>query len=422
MSWSRRKFIGASGGASLALGTGCANYASRSSKAKKVAILATEVRKYAHAQHFIDRFLEGYGWQGRHHYPEVKLASLYVDQFPDRDLARDRSKRHGIPLYPTVEEALTLGGSKLAVDGVLIIGEHGKYPRNDKKQTLYPRYKWFKQIVKVFEESGRAVPVFNDKHLSTEWKECADMVADAKRLRFPFMAGSSLPVTWRIPAVEIPFESLLEESLCACYGGIDSYDFHGFETAQCMSERRAGGEAGVKSVHALRGEALWKRIDERDTTRKLLSSALARSHTCRGRPGYTYSIPDLGWVREAAADATGIFVEHADGFQTTMLLLNGLVQDFTYAGLARQAILSCQMYLPMPPSPATLADFFNPLVNHIEHMVSAGKVPYPVERTLLTSGMTLFGVESLHRGQVKIDTPEMVVPYRAQRNSAFWRS
>ena len=76
-------------------------------------------------------------------------------------------KRYGLKLYPSIEEALTLGTSKLAVDGVVIIAEHGKYPRNKKGQTLYPRYEWFKECVKVFEKSGRGVPVFNDKHLST---------------------------------------------------------------------------------------------------------------------------------------------------------------------------------------------------------------------------------------------------------------
>ena len=412
MNWSRRKFIGTSVAAGLA---GCA-YRRQQSSVKKVAILATVVRKYSHAQHFIDRFLEGYGWQGRHHYPEPKLASMYVDQFPDDDLSRDRSRRHNVPIYPSVEEALTLGGSKLAVDGVLIIGEHGKYPRNEKGQTLYPRYKWFKQIVKIFEQSGRAVPVFNDKHLSTNWAECVEMVADSKRLRFPFMAGSSLPVTWRIPDLEIPRRARLRESLSVCYGGVDSYDFHGYETAQCMSERRDGGEAGIKSVQAVRGEKIWQHVNE-----KLLLAALARSHTLRGREGYTFSVPEMRWIKEANPDARGFFIEHLDGFRTTMLMLNGFVDDFTYAGLLEDKIVSTQMYLPMPPRYTTLADFFNPLVNHIEHMVLTGKVPYPVERTLLTSGMTLFGVESLHRDQIKIDTPEMHVMYDAPRASAFWR-
>lgn len=420
MSWSRRKFI--YGSAALAAGAGCAPLSRRSSE-KKVAIIATIVRKYSHAQHFVDRFLEGYGWQGRHYYPAVKLAGLYVDQFPEGDLARDRSRRHGVPIFSSVEEALTLGGSKLAVDGVLTIGEHGRYPKNEKGQTLYPRYKWFKQIVKVFEESGRAVPVFNDKHLSTDWCECVEMVEEAKRLRFPFMAGSSLSVTWRIPSIDMPFGTRLKESLAICYGGLDSYDFHGYETAQCMSERRRGGETGVKSVHAVKGEKLWAEVERRDTARALMFAALARSHGFRGRSDYTYSVPDMSWIKEAGASGTGFFVEHSDGFRTTMLMLNGLVDDFTYAGLTDSGdIISCQMHLPMPGRNATLADFFNPLVHHIEEMVETGTVPYPVERTLLTSGMTLAGVESLHRGETRIDTPEMQVAYRAARESTFWRS
>ena len=185
----------------------------------KVALLATEVRRHSHAQHFIDRFLEGYGWQGRHYHPAVDLVSLYVDQFPDGDLSRDRAARHPVKIYPSIAEALTLGGAKLAVDGIVIIGEHGKYQRNEKGQTLYPRYQWFKEVVRVFEASGRVVPVFNDKHLSTDWHECVEMVADSKRLEFPFLAGSSLPVTWRIPSIDMPRNTRLQESVCVCYGG-----------------------------------------------------------------------------------------------------------------------------------------------------------------------------------------------------------
>ncbi len=415
MSWTRREFIAGGVAAGLA---GCSTLR-REERPKRVAILATVVRKYSHAQHFIDRFLEGYGWQGRHHVPGVKLVSLYVDQFPDDDLARERAGRFreaGLRIYPTLEEALTLGGSELAVDGVLIIAEHGKYPKNEKGQTLYPRYKWFKQVVKVFEDSGRAVPVFNDKHLSTEWGDCVEMVADAKCLGFAFMAGSSLPVTWRIPGSEIGHGSRLRESLSVCYGGIDSYDFHGYETAQCMSERRDGGEAGVKSVQAVRGEKLWERVNQR-----LLLAALARSHTLRPREGYTCGVPDMSWVKEANGNAVGFFVEHVDGFRTAMVMLNGFVEDFTYAGLVDEKVLSCQMYLPMPPRYTTLADFFNPLVNHIEQMVLTGKTPYPVERTLLTSGMTLNGVESLHAGGSRIATPGMGVAYQAPKGSSFWR-
>jgi hypothetical protein len=188
-----------------------------------------------------------------------------------------------------------------------------------------------------------------------------------------------------------------------------------------MSERRFGGETGVKSMQALRGEKLWSRVEEGENTSKLLLAALARSHTCRGREGYTYSVPDMAWIKDANPTVVGFFVEHVDGFRTTMLMLNGFIDDFTYAGLVGNRVVSTQMYLPMPPRHTTLADFFSPLMNHIEHMVLTGEVPYPVERTLLTSGMTLAGVESLHRGETKVETPEMHMEYQGRRDSAYWR-
>jgi hypothetical protein len=391
---------------------------------KRIALLATEVRKYSHAQHFVDRFLEGYGWHGRYYHPRLDLVSLYVDQFPENDLSRDRSRRFGVPIFPTIAEALTLGQGQLAVDGVVIIGEHGKYPRNEKGQTLYPRYKFFKQVVEVFTASGRSVPVFNDKHLSTNWNECVEMVADSKRLGFAFLAGSSLPVTWRIPSLEIPLHTPLQESVSVCYGGVDSYDFHGFETAQCMSERRAGGETGVRSVHAVRGDKVWKMLAERDHTRELLLAALARSHTLKAPTGYTCWVPDLDWMSRNCPDAVAWFLEHRDGFKTAMFQLNGLVSDFTYAGSVKETgdIHSCLMYLPMPPRYSTLADFFNPLAHHIEETILTGRASYPVERTLLTSGMTLFGVQSLFRGQVPVETPELKVAYQVDGRSTFWRA
>ncbi len=410
----RRAFLGT--GSLGVLGT----VAQATQARPKVAFLGTAFYKHSHAQHFLDRLTQGYTWEGRWVVPRVSVASVYVDQFPINDIARGRIQKHNLNLANTIEEALTLGTGKLAVDGVVIIGEHGNYPKNEMGQYLYPRYAWFKKVVKIFEASGRAVPVFNDKHLSTTWAECAEMVADSKRLGFPFLAGSSLPVTWRLPELELPLNIPLRESVCVAYGGVDSYDFHAMETTQCMSERRQGGETGIRSVWALKGKALWRELakPERATTARLVVAALNTSHSLPVVEGYLTGPVDLLWAAESLPESIGYLIEHKDGFQTTALLTK--IADFNYAGITSEGKISnCQMMLPMPNRNATTADFFNPLVRHIENMILSNHLPYPVERTLLTSGMVIGGMKSLFQGQKKVLTPEMATTYRAKAESAF---
>jgi len=414
--FSRRSFLVSTASAAALLG---APIHAAPTRRKTIALIGTEVRLHSHAQHFIDRFLVGYGWNGGWRRPEMDLVSLYIDQHPQGDLSLTTAARHKVPIYPTVAEALTRGTGKLAVDGVVVIAEHGQYPKTAIGQTRYPRYQFFKEIVKVFEDSGRSVPVFNDKHLSTEWSECVEMVADARRLGFPFQAGSSLPVTRRMPAIDIPVGTRMVESVCVAYGGPDSYDIHGLETAQCMSERRKGGEVGIQRVTALRGEPFWNRVAQRPETRRLVESALSRSHNLPVKDGYATDPVTLDWARRVFPNGWGYFIEHRDGFHTALAMVD--IRDFNYAGLDRSGrIHSCQMYLPMPTHGSTTADFFNPQIRHIERMVLTGRQPYPVERTLLTSGMTLAGVQSLHRG-TPVETPEMAVRYSVPNESWFWR-
>src|SRR5262245_53157528 len=129
---------------------------------KRICVIGSIYRYLSHVQHIADRFLIGYPIRGTWHRPDMKVVSLYVDQKPEGDLSAERAKEFGFQIYPTIAEALRCGGSKLAVDAVLLIGEHGDYPRNDKGQILYPRHEFFKQIVDVFEHDGVSVPVFNE--------------------------------------------------------------------------------------------------------------------------------------------------------------------------------------------------------------------------------------------------------------------
>jgi hypothetical protein len=209
----------------------------------------------------------------------MDLVSLWVDQAKQNDLSRARAKEFpSMKLYPTIAEALTLGTGKLAVDGVLLIAEHGDYPDNEKGQKLYPRYEFFREIVKVFEDSGRGVPLFNDKHLSWKWEWAREMHDTSRRIGSPFMAGSSPPVTWRTPSIDIPHGAPVREALCVFGGWIDGGDIHAFETLQCMIERRKGGESGVRSVRAYRGENFWKGLAEGAWSRDLMQAAMCRSH------------------------------------------------------------------------------------------------------------------------------------------------
>ena len=390
----------------------------------KLAAITTTYFKYSHTQHIVDRFLEGYGWNGTHHHPAMDLVSLYVDQVGDRDLSRDRAKRFpSMKIYPTIAEALTLGGSKLAVDGIVVVGEHGKYARNEKGQTQYPRYEFFQEIFKVLKSSGRAVPIFNDKHLSWKWAWAKEIYDTAREIGAPLMAGSSLPVTWRTPSIEMPLGSRIKEALCVCYGGVDSYDYHGLETIQCMVERRRGGETGVKSMQAYRGDKFWAAMKEGVWPRDLMESALSRSHTLTpAREGFNDIMPTVEDMQRLVKNPVAYRYEHNDGLYSTMLLMSGLVKDFNFASRLDNGILSTQMYLPMPDGRTTLANFFSPLVNNMEQMFLTGKATYPVERTLLTTGLTEAGVESLFRGQTKLETPHLAIKYQPTHESTFWRS
>jgi hypothetical protein len=392
----------------------------------KLAAVVTVYRKYSHAQHIVDRLLDGYGWNGSYHHPPLDLAALYVNQVGADDLSRERAARHpAMAIYPTIQEALTLGGSTLAVDGVVLVGEHGDYPKNEKGQTKYPRHEFFQQIVDVFRASGRSVPVFSDKHLSWNWTWAEEMYQTSRKMDFVLMAGSSLPVTWRIPSIEMPFGASVREALCVCYGGVDSYDFHGLESIQCMVERRKAGETGVRWLRAYRGDRFWKALAEGAWSADLLQAALCRSHTLTpARSGFNDILPALEQMQRLAADPIAYTYEHEDGLRCTMLLMNGLVKDFNFAARLNgtSQIFSTQLYLPMPDGRTTLASFFSPLVYHMEQMFLTGRARYPVERTLLTTGLTASGVESLYAQQARVETPHLAIRYQAAPESTFERS
>src|SRR6266508_4124004 len=184
---------------------------------KTVAAIVTEYRIRSHADNIVTRLLEGYELHSTPVPPRLRVASLYTDQVPANDISRELASQHGVPIFPTIQEALTLGGRELAVDGVVIVGEHGDYPFNEQGQHLYPRRRFFEETVEVFKESGRVVPVFNDKHLAWNWADAKWICDTAKAMKIPFMAGSSMPLTPRVPPMRVPLGADVEEILVVAH-------------------------------------------------------------------------------------------------------------------------------------------------------------------------------------------------------------
>jgi hypothetical protein len=397
---------------------------------KKIAVVASVYWYLSHAYHIAGRFLHGYMLGDDIHFPEHDVASVFVEQ-PTRDLSKDLAKEYGFRIAPTIEDALTLGTGKLAVDGVLLICEHGNYKYNAKGQKLYPRYEFFREIVKVFEKSGRSVPVFNDKHLSYDRKKAADMVATAKKMGFPMMAGSSLPVTWRRPELELPLGTKLKEAVLVSRGELEIYGIHALESLQCMAERRfkaSGGREpavlptqGVKAVTCLQGDAVWKAGDDGLWSWELLEHAIGRSPSrnvgdvkgnCRRfQPPSSWGFSTRGPI--------AFHVEYLDGFKATVLQLDGHVADETFAARidGEKKPVSCLFWLPPPPGAA----FLGALARHIEKFVATGKPPYPVERTQLTGGILEYALTSRVQNSARLETPDLDIRYDPPADSGFMR-
>jgi hypothetical protein len=362
----------------------------------KIAAIVTTYFPYSHADVIVTKFMKGIPTDEELRAPRVELASLYLDQIDARDIGQSLAWRHRVPIFQSIRAALTLGGSELAVDGVLLIGEHGDYPLDEQGRQMYPRRHFFEQVAGVFAGAGRSVPVFIDKHLAYNWADARWIYDRACRLEVPLLAGSSLPLCWRRPFLEYGLETPLEAAVAIGYGGLESYGFHALETLQCMVERRRGGETGVAAVQCLEGDAVWEAGRQGRWSRDLADAACA---ALEKRPDG----PLEAHCREPAA----FLIEYRDGLNAAVLMLNGGISDFAYAGRVGGEVRAAEFYLQR--------DFphghFNYLALSFEEMVLSGSPPYPAERTLLTTGILDALMTSRHAGHARIETPHLAIRY-----------
>jgi hypothetical protein len=375
----------------------------------KVAAVLTEFSYRSHAHVILENFLKPYLFNGELIEPGFDVTSFYVDQFPAGEMSREVSRDFNIPIYPTIAEALCLGGKEMAVDAVLSIGEHGKYPVNAKGQMEYPRKRFFDEIAAVVRRDHRPVPVFNDKHLSYRWDWAKEMYDTAQELRIPFMAGSSVPLAQRRPPMELPAGAQIEDAISIHGGGVESYDFHALEVLQSMVEARRGGEVGVSQVQFLDGEALWKGADEGLWSIPLATAAM----TAELGPDHdlTRSLALRGKTPAGEPVAIhGIRVVYRDGFAATALAVGSSATRWNFA---------CQIHGEAAPRATALyvgpwqnRNLFKALSHAIQAHFRARRAPYPVERTLLVSGILDFAMDSRQQANKVVDTPALSVAYK----------
>ena len=367
---------------------------SREGSMKRVAAVVTTWFPNSHAGVLVDKFVRGFPTDGGVLAPRMKLASLYIDQIHDQDIGRQVAHRYQIPLYESIRGALTLGGDELAVDAVLVIGEHGDYPVTELGQEMLPRRYFFEQVSAVIAQSGRPVPVFSDKHFAYRWEDAEWMYRRAQTLRIPFWAGSAMPVVWRSPNWEHPQGEPIDEALVIGFHMLERYGFHALELLQSHIERRQGGETGVRSVQCLSGDAVWRAADEGRWSKDLANAALAAIKDGPGR-----------LEPEAIDDPHVFLVEYDDGLKAAALMLgdNGWVRKFAYAQRRGEVTEALEYH---SSSGATHAAF-SYLGRNVEEFFLTGVVPSPVERTYLTTGVLEAAMISRSRGGRLLATPHL---------------
>jgi hypothetical protein len=249
--------------------------------------------------------------------------------------------------------------------------------------------------------AGKFVPIFNDKHLAQSFTDARSMYDNAQRLGIPMVAGSTIPLAWRIPtATEWPYGEQMSEIVVAGYGPTEIYGFHNLEGLQVHAERRSGSETGVQSVQGLSGEAARAAIDDGRVNGSLLDKALQ-----------TFDL-DHEQRREARESIKDVFlIEYVDGLKAAVVNCDAVIANWGIAAKGPTQEMACQIWLQKYPH-----SHFIFMVRQIESMILSGIAPTPIERTLLTTGMLDALMRSRHDGGERRLTPELGITYTARED------
>lgn len=375
----------------------------------KVALIITTYFAASHADVVATRLIQGYPWLGEQIDARVEVVSMYLEQRGDAGQTPGESPRRpdigvgiarsaGVPIFPTVAEAIGVGRGGVGVDGVVIIGEHGDYADNIFGQKLYPRRRLFDAAVSTMIAADRFVPIFNDKHLAWSFTDARVMYDTAQRLGIPLLAGSSIPLAWRVPTgAQWPLGAPMSDIVAVGHGGVEAYGFHNLEGLQVHAERRSGGESGVVSVRGLSGTQAAAAIADGSVDHNLFERALSMFDLTEEQRRRAWTQPQDVFL-----------VTYADGLRAAAVNCTGALTGFAAAARGPREELACRTWLQSGPDHG----HFIFLTRQIESLVTSGRSPYPVERTLLTGGILDACLRSRHDGGNELATPELAIGYQ----------
>jgi hypothetical protein len=395
---------------------------SAASPQKRIAAITSTFSMRSVADNIITRLLQGYWIGNSFHESQCNVVSLYVDQMEAIGLGPRISEAYGIALTHSVPEALMSGKGSLAVDGVVLICDDDidDVVRARSSQDL--KFRLFEQIVNVFRKTGRSVPVFCAGRLAADLDHAKRMQQWSREMSFPLMAGAPTAVTFRRPDLdyplphdfddaplgdrahhELPLGVDFDEALVICPSGLAAA-FGGLEIAEAFLERRRGGETGVRSLECLLDAAVWKSAQDGHWSTELMHAAWARAK-------------ETGNLRPEEAEHPELcLIEYNDGTRSAILSLGDMVSEFLAAFRlkGRKEIDSTLCYMP-----AGSANEFSMLVEGITRMVMTGVCPYPIERSLLTTGVFFEWLGLRHQSGGKIETPTLNIAYAASEHSFY---
>ena len=150
-----------------------------------------------------------------------------------------------------------------------------------------------------------------------------------------------------------------------------------------------------------------------------IAVAALSAFTLRGgdKPVYTTQRVQQGDIRQLGKDDYAFRLWYRDGLETASFMTNGIAQDAATAVEVegRAEPVATLMWL----QEGEPFQHFACLVKAIEKMFETGEPTYPVERTLLTSGVLEAILTSKFEGHKRIETPHLAVRYMAARKSSF---